>query len=172
MTKLEDFLDNYDNKELSSNIFSRYKEFDYDDNESFQIDLEFLLNNIYNIKIVESKIKRVGQVNFRQLLLERFNNRCIVTGNDCPHELEACHIIPVATNENYSLENGLLLERNIHNTFDKYYWSINPDTFQIEILNNVNIGSIKKYQNMKLSLHNNMKDYLREHYNIFMSKQN
>jgi predicted restriction endonuclease len=172
MTKLEDFLDSYDNKELSSNIFSRYKEFDYDDNESFQIDLEFLLNNIYNIKIVESKIKRVGQVDFRQLLLERFNNRCIVTGNDCPHELEACHIIPVAINEDYSLENGLLLERNIHNTFDKYYWSINPDTFQIKILNNVNIGSIKKYQNMKLSLHDDMKDYLREHYNIFMSKRN
>ena len=172
MTKLEDFLDNYDNQELSSNIFSMYKEFNYDDDELFQIDLEFLLNNIYNIKIVEHKIKRIGQVEFRQLLLERFNNRCIVTGNDCDRELEACHIIPVATNEDYSLENGLLLNTSIHKTFDKYYWSINPDTFQIEILNDVNIGSIKQYQNIKLSLHDDMKDYLREHYNIFMSKQN
>lgn len=170
MTILEDFLDNYDNQELSSNIFTMYKEFKYDDDELFQIDLEFLLNNIYNIKIVESKTKRMGQEEFRQLLLERFNNRCIVSGNDCSIELEACHIIPVATNEDYSLENGLLLERNIHNTFDKYYWSINPDTFQIEILNDINIGSIRKYQNIKLSLHDDMKDYLREHYDIFMSK--
>ena len=81
------------------------------------------------------------------------------------------YIILVATNEDYSLENSLLLERNIHNTFDKYYWSINPDTFQIEILNDINIGSIRKYQNIKLSLHDDMKDYLREHYDIFMSKQ-
>lgn len=172
MTKLEEFLDNYDNHELSSNIFSMYKEFNYDDDELFQIDLEFLLNNIYNIKIVEHKIKRMGQAEFRQLLLERFNNRCIVTGNDCIDELEACHIIPVATNEDYSLENGLLLERNIHKTFDKYYWSINPDTFQIEILNDINIGSIRKYQNIKLSLHDDMKHVLGAHYNIFMSKQN
>jgi len=135
MTILEDFLDNYDNKELSSNIFSRYKEFNYDDDELFQIDLEFLLNNIYKIKIVEPKIKRMCRAEFRQSLFERFNNRCIVTGNDCPLELEACHIISVATNEDYSLENGLLLNTNIHKTFDKYYWSINPDTFQIEILN-------------------------------------
>ena len=112
------------------------------------------------------------QVEFRQQLLDRFNNRCIVMGNDCPLELEACHIIPVATNEDYSLENSLLLERNIHNTFDKYYWAINPDTFQMEILNDVNIGTIKKYQNIKLLLCDDMKDYLREHYNIFMSKQN
>ena len=40
MTILEDFLDNYDNKELSSNIFSKYKEFNYDDDELFQIDLD------------------------------------------------------------------------------------------------------------------------------------
>lgn len=172
MTKLEDFLDNYDNHELSSNIFLRYKEFNYDDDELFQIDLEFLLNNIYNIKIVDNKTKRMGQEEFRNKLIERFNNRCIVSGNDCIDELEACHIIPVATNEDYSLENGLLLERNIHNTFDKYYWSINPDTFQIEILNDINIGSIRKYQNIKLSLHDDMKDYLKEHYNIFISKQN
>ena len=63
MTKLEDFLDSYDNKELSSNIFSRYREFDYNDDELFQIDLEFLLNNIYTIKIVENKINGWNKLN-------------------------------------------------------------------------------------------------------------
>ena len=141
MTKIEDFLDNVSDKELEDSIFSKYKDFDYDDEDIFQIDLDFLLNNIYDIKLVESKRKRLGQQEFRQKVLELYGAKCIISNNDCVAELEACHIIPVSTEEDYSLHNSLLLERNIHSTFDKYLWSINPDTFMIEVKNNC--GSIK-----------------------------
>lgn len=169
MTKLENYLDKFNNKELDNYIYNKYKNFDYEDEDIFQFDLEFLLNNIYNIKIVDTKLKRMGQQEFRQKVLELYDKKCIVSGNDCIIELEACHIVPVAIQEDYSLDNSLLMERNIHITFDKYLWSINPDTLMIEVSGN-NCGSIKKYEGIKLNLHDDVKFNLREHYNIFKSK--
>ena len=164
MTLLENYLDMYNNKELCSSIYSMYKKFNYDDEDIYHIDLDFMLNNIYNIKIVEQRHKRMGQKEFKNKILELYHNKCVVTGNDCLEELEAAHIIPVSEVEDYSLDNGLLLERNIHVTFDKYFWSINPDTFVIESLNK---GTIAKYQGKKLDLPKNLKENLREHYNKF-----
>jgi predicted restriction endonuclease len=164
MTLLENYLDMYNNKELCSSIDSMYKKFNYDDEDIYHIDLDFMLNNIYNIKIVEQRHKRMGQKEFKKEILELYNNKCVVTGNDCLEELEAAHIIPVSEEEDYSLDNGLLLERNIHVTFDKYFWSINPDTFIIESLNK---GTIVKYQGKKLDLPENLKENLRIHYNKF-----
>jgi len=168
---LEDYLDKYEMEQtpLSSSIYSMYKEFNYTDEDLYTLDLEFMLNNIYSIKIVEklSRKKRMNQKEFREKLLEQFNNKCIVTGNDCTDELEACHIVPVSTEEDYSLENGLLLARTIHATFDKYMWSINPDTFMIE---GSYKGTVKKYIGTMLPLYDDMKEYLRCHYNIYTSK--
>jgi predicted restriction endonuclease len=170
MTLLENYLDNYHNKELDSSIYSMYEKFGYDDEDVYHMDLDFMLQNIYNIKIVESKLKRMGQQEFRQKILELYNNRCIITDNDCDAELEACHIIPVSTCEDYSLDNGLLIEKNKHSTFDKYLWSINPDTFMIECLDNA--GTIEKYKGKKLNLNEDIKVNLIEHYNIFKSNNN
>ena len=172
MTLLEDYLDKYEMEQssISSSIYSMYKKFNYEDENIYMLDLEFMLNNIYNIKIIdmmELRKKRMGQDEFRKILLEQFNNKCIVTGNDCNYELEACHIVPVANEEDYSLENGLLLERNIHITFDKYMWSINPITFRIEGLDT---GSIKKYIGILLPLYDDMMKYLSCHYNIYTEK--
>ena len=177
MNLLENYLDANDNNEISSDIYTKYKEFGYKDEDMYIIDLEFLLDTIYCIKIIqiESKLeiskKRMGQIEFRKHILERFNNKCIVTDNDCIDELETCHIIPVATEEDYSIENGLLLARNIHSTFDKYLWSINPDTFMIESINieSKNIGTIKNYNNKQLLLHEDMRDNIRHHYNKYIN---
>ena len=87
-------------------------------------------------------------------------------------ELTAAHIIPIKENENYDIDNGLLLTENLHKTFDKYRWSINPDTLLIEINKNIDVGSIKKYQNYKVPLQINTELYsnLLLHYNIFLEK--
>jgi predicted restriction endonuclease len=110
----------------------------------------------------------MGQQEFRQEILQLYDRKCLVSENDCITELEACHIIPVSTNEDYSLDNGLLLDRTKHSTFDKYLWSINPDTFIIEVKDKC--GSIKKYEGKKLNLSNDLRNNLIEHYNIFKSK--
>jgi predicted restriction endonuclease len=165
MTKLEDYLDKINNKELEDSIFNKYKDFDYDDEDIFHIDLEFLINNVYNIKLVDSNLKRMGQQEFRQKVLDLYGSKCIVSGNDCTPELEAAHIIPFSQQQTYNLNNSLLLERNLHSTFDKYLWSINPETFMIEVKDNC--GSIKKYEGNKLNLNDNLKSNLQEHYSSF-----
>ena len=59
MTLLEEYLDNYENKELPSSIYTMYKDFGYEDEELYQIDLEFMLNSIYNIKIIEKPVLEI-----------------------------------------------------------------------------------------------------------------
>jgi hypothetical protein len=60
-------------QELDSSIYTMYQKFDYDDEDIYNIDLDFLLNNIYNIKIVESRLKRIGQQEFRNKIKELYN---------------------------------------------------------------------------------------------------
>lgn len=168
MTLLENYLDIHHNKKLDSSIYSMYKKFDYDDEEIYNIDLEFMLKNIYNIEIIESRLKRIGQQEFKSKIEELYDYKCIVMGTACINELQACHIVPVSHVEDYSLNNGLLLTSNIHKTFDDYLWSINPDTFKIECIEAS--GTIEKYNGNQLDLYDDMKDNLRKHYNIFLKK--
>lgn len=171
MNKLEQYLDSIDKTQLTQSIYNNYELFGYNDEELFKFHLDFMLENLYNITLVETKRKRLKQKEFRKELLKKFKT-CIVTGNDCEYELEAAHIIPITNDENYDINNGLLLERNIHNTFDRYNWSINPDTLIIEINNNINVGSIRKYNNTKINIELNteLKQNLQIHYNIFKQK--
>jgi predicted restriction endonuclease len=172
MYKLEEYLDNYDNKEIYKDDLYNYKKFNYIDELIFNNHLTFLLENIYNIKVIEIDKSRVrlNQKDFRDGLLEKFNNKCVVTDEDCIDELEACHIIPINEKECYNIDNGLILTSNLHKTFDKYLWSINPNTLKIEIKNNKNVGNIKKYESNKINikLNNDLFNNLNYHYNKFL----
>ena len=66
---------------------------------------------------------------------KKFDGKCIISNEDCLYELEAAHIIPLADDDSYDVDNGLLLTRNLHSTMDKLLWAINPDTLIIEIKN-------------------------------------
>ena len=173
MDKLEIFLDSYDNMDICSNMLSDHTKFGYDDIDIFQYHLQFLLENCYNINIITNKNKRMNQKEFREQLLEKYNNMCIISNNDCIAELTAAHIIPVSEENNYNIDNGLLLTETLHKTFDKYYWSINPNTMRIEINNNINVGQIKQYNMMKLKLDINsiMKSNIMWHYNQFLKEK-
>lgn len=172
MNKLEQYLDNYENKELTNYIYDMYEFFSYKDKNLYLYHLNFLLENIYSIKIIENKRKRLNQNEFRKEIIKKFNNTCIITGITCIDELTAAHIIPITEDENYDIDNGLLLVENLHKTFDKYFWSINPDSLLIEINHNINVGSIIKYNNLKINLQINDSLYynLKIHHDIFINK--
>ena len=56
-----------------------YKDFGYEDDELYQIDLEFMLNNIYTIKIIETPVleirkKRINQSEFRKNIIHLIIN--------------------------------------------------------------------------------------------------
>lgn len=168
MNNLEDYLDKYEGKTIDN--LKNYIELGYEDELIFKHHLNFMLNNLYNIKIVESKRKRLNQKEFREQILEKFNNKCIITGEDCIDELDAAHIKEVKDEGDYDIDNGLLLRKNIHSTYDKNHWTINPETLKIEIINKCkNVGSIKDYEGkqINLQLNNDLKSNLIERYEKF-----
>lgn len=169
MKLLEKHLDKYNNSELEIMIYDQYNLFNYTSRELFKLHLDFLLENMYNIKLVAPKRKRLNQLEFREEVKNKFNNKCIITNETCLDELEAAHIVPVAENENYDIDNGLLMVSNIHKTFDKLKWSINPDTMRIVIRNNTNVGQIKEYNNKYINISSNekFKRNLKWHYEKF-----
>jgi predicted restriction endonuclease len=175
MEQLDHYLFNLDKKYIiKSDLLKKYNEFDYEDEDYMELDLDLLLAVKYkHLKISETKEERKDQKKFRKKLLELYPE-CIITGNNCETELDAAHIIPHSEGGDYSINNGLILNTNIHRTFDKYLWSINPDTLVIECKNNYNIGTIKKYKNTKLNLNLNkiIKKKLEYHYNIFKNNNN
>jgi predicted restriction endonuclease len=109
-------------------------------------------NNIQKYNSIKKDRNKHLQSIFRNEVLNRYNKRCIVTGN-FEDECQACHIIPLCEiNENlYDVNNGLFLSSNLHNTFDKNYWTINPYNLKIEILKYVIGNSINKYDGLLLN---------------------
>jgi hypothetical protein len=71
--------------------------------------------------IVQNKLLhkvRDEQHEFREKIIS-LDECCIISGDD--HEqCQACHIIPVCESGTYNTNNGILLNYNLHNMFDKY----------------------------------------------------
>ena len=84
-------------------------------------------------KVVTSIVQRQGQPEFRQNLLNAYDNRCCITGCDVKATLEAAHIVPYYGTETNLVVNGLLLRGDIHTLFDLYLLSINPETLVVEL---------------------------------------
>ncbi len=117
------------------------------------------------------QLTRPCQQNFRANLINWFT-KCPITGCEV-NECEAAHIIPVELDGEYVLTNGLLLGAHIHKTFDKFAWSINPLTFQIEY--NENSGSVGKYAesvNLSLVLDSRWGESLEWHYLKYKEMKN
>jgi hypothetical protein len=166
MNELEEYL-------LTNNTVNEnnYKQFNYDSYEEFKIDLDFLLSNIYSdIHIInfQTREQRLDQDSFRKELIKKYN-RCIIS-NSIDIECEACHIIPYSICKNFDVDNGLLLSSDLHKTFDKYCWSINPKTLKVEINKNIkDCGKIKNYEDttVNIKLNNRLYNNLLYHYDIF-----
>ena len=157
--------------------------FDYEDDEELTIDLEFLTETvlddyelIYNQNNPKySKESREKQGDFRKSLIKKYTC-CIISGTRSEYEIEAAHIIPYCEGKyNFYLNNGLLLKSNLHKTFDKFLWSINPDTFCIEVKNISSdiLGEINDYKNKKVQQLDEtdikLKKNLTNHYNKFIN---
>lgn len=156
MVLLSDYLEEISNSDvgeqkLSSNITNSYRYFGYPNESSFKIDLELMLETVYNqIILVDTSKSRLTQSEFRTQLMDLYQSRCVISSNSNPDELEAAHIVEVCDGGNYDISNGLILEANLHKTFDKYQWTINPDTMEIEVREG-HSGSITKYMDKKIN---------------------
>ena len=99
-----------------------------------------------------------------------YGGKCVVSNNNSLEELEASHIVEIKDGGDSDLSNGLILEANLHKTFDRYLWTINPDTLIIESNPNNITNSVKKYIGNKVDIKLNPFLYanLKKRYNIFI----
>lgn len=163
MNALENYLDNINGSIINNEL--NYKDFNFDDEEEFNLVLNYLINNCYDIKIKSFRNDRIEQDKFRQKLLNKYE-KCVVSNDKCLPQLEAAHIIPFNNENNFDIYNGLLLTRNLHVTFDQNYWSIDQNG-KIFIMRE-NSGDIEKYDGKILDLSKKTLEYLEERNKNFL----
>jgi hypothetical protein len=84
-------------------------------------------------KTLTSIIRRRGQPNFRQQLLEIYGARCTVTDCDVEEALEAVHILQYKGPQTNHPSNGLLLRADIHVLFDLGLIAVDTNTMTVLI---------------------------------------
>lgn len=104
-----------------------------------QLDIDLVLKLRFPNKILETKKQlceyRIHGKEFRTHSINRFKV-CAITGID--HNIcEAAHILPYckcSPHEKYDNFNCILLSANMHKSFDKNYFTIDPLTAKIKIM--------------------------------------
>ena len=104
-------------------------------------------------RVVSTRKPRPGQQAFRQALLEAYEGRCVVTGCDVAAALEAAHIVPhTGQPELDTLENGLLLRRDLHSLFDALLWTIDPAALRIVLAPTLQQSSYRAFKDKQTVL--------------------
>lgn len=157
--------------QISFSDLENYKLFGYENYEEFKEDIHFYIS-IYGKNIIKPTNYRIEQTDFREKLINKYTS-CVITKNPV-FICQACHIRPYSQSKNNDIDNGLLLSAELHITFDKYYWSINPSNNLVEILIDdiEKIGTIVNHKNKSVDLQLENKIYLLEHYSKFINLKN
>jgi len=135
--------DNYDNdyNKLYEKLINIYKS----DIELQEIKFIMYDKFSYNIKNKKLREERDEQNEFRKKLIE-LDKKCLISDDD-PEQCQACHIVPLCESKSYDINNGILLNFNLHNMFDRY-------NLGLKFIKNIN----KEYDLYKIILSNKIKD--------------
>lgn len=82
-------------------------------------------------RLLQAIWTRRGQADFRAKLLVAYDRRCAITDCHAEEALEAAHVIPFASDQNYEPSNGILMRADIHTLFDLFLVSIEPKTAKV-----------------------------------------
>ena len=86
------------------------------------------------IETTEEKVKRKDK-QFRDKVKSFYNNKCVISGRS-EIVCEVAHIKPFSESdpeEKYDPNNGILLSADLHKLFDTKLFTIDPETFQLEL---------------------------------------
>ncbi len=158
-------------KGVPVSLTQRYTEYGFEKPDEFVKILQMMMW-MKNLDWMREGIDRgQEQEDFRKNLINR-DKKCVVSQKHIAKECQACHIIPYAEGGDYSINNGLLIANTFHKLFDDYIWSINPDTYTIDILcdDEEVVGSIYEYSGKKINVEPNesMKKNLSWHWNKYL----
>jgi putative restriction endonuclease len=102
---------------------------------------------------------RLGQGSFRIIVTDAYDRRCAVTNERTLPALDAAHIKPYSGSGKHSVENGLLLRRDLHALFDRGYMTVTPG-LALEVSRRIR----EEFENGR--------DYYRLHGNLIRSPAN
>jgi hypothetical protein len=77
--------------------------------------------------------ERRGQQKFRNILRDRYGNRCLISGCTIMDIVEAAHIKPYRRDEDNNASNGLLLRTDLHTLYDLHLLGIEPGTLTVRL---------------------------------------
>lgn len=84
-------------------------------------------------QIIQTIFARRGQEKFRDSLRNLYGDKCMITGCEILHIIEAAHINPYRGEKDNHVTNGLLLRSDIHTLFDLNLIGIDPKTLEINL---------------------------------------
>lgn len=84
-------------------------------------------------RILAQIVRRRGQSEFRNSLIEAYAGCCAITGCNVSEALEAAHITPYKGAATNALANGILLRADLHTLFDLGLISVSPETFRVVV---------------------------------------
>ncbi len=122
-----------------------------------------------------SVVQRLGQEDFRRRLLEAYGSRCPVTGCRVIAALQAAHIVPYLGPNSNHVANGLPLRADVHNLFDLFLLSVDPDTMEIRVAPSLSRSEYRELEQKPLSLPKNdrlgpSREALLCHFTTFLEK--
>ncbi len=120
---------------------------------------------------------RIGQQEFKRKLLDKYNDKCIITELSVRPALIASHIKPWAVSNNderVDVNNGLLLSATYDRLFDSGLITFNKDgkiiISNIISPNDLKILNINKNMTFNLKVEGKMKEYLKYHNDVIFVK--
>ena len=120
---------------------------------------------------------RVGQGYYRQQIIEKWGGKCPITGIDVKSILISSHILRWSESndeQRLDVENGILLSPLFDALFDRHLISFH-DTGEIiisNILNEENVRKLGLIEDVKISITEGMKKYLKIHRSKLEEKNN
>lgn len=115
-------------------------------------------------------VARRGQRKFRESLLSKYNNQCVMTGCSVTEALEAAHITPYNGEDTNHIQNGLLLRSDIHTLFDLGLISIDPNQMTVVISNSLLKSEYSALNGKDVSFLSVSNECLNEHFKNVFSK--
>ena len=77
--------------------------------------------------------RRLGQQEFKALLLTRFGSACAVSGPQPREVLDAAHLYRFADTPEHHLDGGLLLRTDLHRLFDRFLLAIDTTDWTVRL---------------------------------------
>ncbi|MEH6990587.1 HNH endonuclease [Cytobacillus firmus] len=107
----------------------------------------------------EIKIKdRKGQQQFRESVLEAYDNQCAITREKCTCVIQAAHIFPHINEHSNNVSNGIPLRADLHLLFDQWLLTIDENLL-VRVNPKVTSGYYRSLDKLQIHLPKDKQDY-------------